>query len=144
MPYRQYFSHLTVVVCLLYKCCVMKICSLYGDVTTAREEQQTLGLCLSPLTFKKGRIFIVPYLPLLWHGASFFAVLSEGPPQFNRIYEKQEILSTYSKLESQGTKIRWYGIRGFWLRCSEAVDNTHQEVRGLSTLLQTVDLHRQL
>ena len=50
------------------------------------EGLQNLGLCW--------RFFIVPQL--IWHGASFFPVSSEGKPNSFLSYDKQGILRTYS------------------------------------------------
>jgi hypothetical protein len=55
-----------------------RIFHLYGDVTITGEGLQNLGLCSALRAFEQGGIFIVPHL--LWHGASVFPVLSEGPP----------------------------------------------------------------
>jgi hypothetical protein len=57
---------------------VSRIFHLYGDVTITGEGLQNLGLCSALRAFEQGGIFIVPHL--LWHGASFFPVSSEGPP----------------------------------------------------------------
>jgi hypothetical protein len=51
---------------------------LYGDVTIAGEELQSLGLYSALRAFEQGGIYIVPHL--LWHGASVFSVSSERPP----------------------------------------------------------------
>jgi hypothetical protein len=39
-----------------------RIFNLYGDVTTAGEGQQKLGLCSALRAFEEGGIFIVPHL----------------------------------------------------------------------------------
>jgi hypothetical protein len=47
-----------------------RIFDLYGDVTTAGEGLQNLGLCSALRAFEQGTIFIMPHL--LWHGTSVF------------------------------------------------------------------------
>jgi hypothetical protein len=54
--------------------------NVYGDVTIACEGLQNLGLYSTLGAFDQGGIFIMPRL--VWHGASDFRVLSEGPPHF--------------------------------------------------------------
>jgi hypothetical protein len=53
--------------------------NLYGDVTTAGEGLQNLGLCSALRTFVKGGIF----------KASVFLVSSEGPLQLVAFYDNQ-------------------------------------------------------
>jgi hypothetical protein len=60
---------------------------LYGDVTTAGERLQNLGLCLALRAFEQGGIFIVRHL--LWHGDSVFSVSSEGQPHLVAYYNTQ-------------------------------------------------------
>jgi hypothetical protein len=60
---------------------------LYGDVTTAGEGLQNLGLCSALRAFEQGGIFIVPHA--LWHGVSVFPVLSEGLPHLVASYDTQ-------------------------------------------------------
>jgi hypothetical protein len=62
-----------------------RIFHLYGDVTTAGEGLQNLGLCSALRAFEQGGIFIVQHL--LWHGASVFSVSSEGPPHLVASYD---------------------------------------------------------
>jgi hypothetical protein len=64
-----------------------RIFHLYGDVTIAGEGLQNLGLWSALRTFEQGRIFIVPHL--MWHGASFFPVSSEGLPHLVASYDTQ-------------------------------------------------------
>jgi hypothetical protein len=59
----------------------------YGDVTTAGEGLQNLGLCSGLRAFEQGGIFIVPHL--LWHGTSVFPVSPEGPPHSVASYDTQ-------------------------------------------------------
>jgi hypothetical protein len=61
-----------------------RIFDLYGNVTIAGEGLQNLGICSALRAFEQGGIFIVPHL--LWHGASFFPVSSEGPPHLVIFY----------------------------------------------------------
>jgi hypothetical protein len=64
-----------------------RIFHLYGDVTITGEGLQNLGLCSALRTFEQGGIFILPHL--LWHGASVYAVSSEGPPHSFSSYNIQ-------------------------------------------------------
>jgi hypothetical protein len=58
---------------------------LYGDVITAGEALQNLGLCSMLKAFEQGGIFYVPHL--LWHRASVFPVSSEWPPHLVVSYD---------------------------------------------------------
>jgi hypothetical protein len=62
-----------------------RILHLYGDVTTAGEGLQNLGLCSALRAFEQGGIFIVPHL--LWHGTSVFPVSFEGLPHLVASYD---------------------------------------------------------
>ena len=64
-----------------------RIFHLYGDVATAGEGLQNLGLCSALRAFEQGGIFIVPHL--LWHGTSVFPVSSEWPPHSVASYDTQ-------------------------------------------------------
>lgn len=44
---------------------------------------------LALMPFEQGGIFIAP--DLLRHGAAIFAVISNGPPQFRRLYDQQRV-----------------------------------------------------
>jgi hypothetical protein len=55
----------------------LRIVHIYGDVITAGEGLQNLGLCSAFRTYEQGGIFIVPHL--LLHGTLVSPVSSEGP-----------------------------------------------------------------
>jgi hypothetical protein len=59
--------------------------NIYGDVTTAGEGLQNLGLCSALRALEQGGIFIVPHL--LRHGTSVLPVSSEGPPHLVASYD---------------------------------------------------------
>jgi hypothetical protein len=63
------------------------IFSSYRDITIAGEGLQYLGLCSTFRAFEEGLIFILTRL--LWHRASVFFILSEGPPNTVASYDTQ-------------------------------------------------------
>jgi hypothetical protein len=79
---------------------------LYGDVTIAGEGLQNLGLCSALRAFEQGEIVIVPHL--LWHGASVFPVLSEGPPHLVASYNTQGMWRIYSNPDPHGASTESY------------------------------------
>ena len=55
---------------------------VYIDVTIAGKGNLTnLASCSAPITFEKGRFFIVPHL--LWHVVLMYDVSSERPPRIS-------------------------------------------------------------
>jgi hypothetical protein len=62
-----------------------RIFHLYGDITTAGEGLQNLGLSSALTAFEQEGIFIVPHP--LWHGTSVFPVSSEGLPLSFALYD---------------------------------------------------------
>ena len=46
------------------------------------------------MAIEQGGIFIVPHL--FWHGTSVFEVSSKGSPRLVALYDKQELMRTFS------------------------------------------------
>ena len=87
---------------LLFYIPVRHILLSYGDVIAATEWLQNFGLFLVKMAFEQGGIFIVPHL--LLHGASVFAVSSEGLFLFSSLFTKiRGIIRAYSHSYTQGT-----------------------------------------
>jgi hypothetical protein len=71
-----------------------RIFYLHGDVTTAGEGLQNLGLCSALRASEHGDIFIVPNL--LWHRIWVFSVSDEESPHLVTSNDNKGILMTYS------------------------------------------------